>query len=167
MAGSRSSAREREITLSPYFPATPTCSPLGFLSTTSSSLGTSGLNPSCRSNSGLVPREGNHWLGLFEIVGRVCDDPYRPFDITADLVLEALQESLDYYVPVRLSSYDVHGLVAESPAHAPTDYWVRLYVLASPGGEVYRRIGARLLQECILCRMLMVHPGPNICAAHA
>jgi hypothetical protein len=74
---------------------------------------------------------------------------------------------VDYYVPVRLSSYDVHELVAESPTLPPTDYWVRLYVLASPGGEVYRRIGARLLQECILCRTLMVHPGPNICAAHA
>ncbi|KAJ7254753.1 hypothetical protein C8J57DRAFT_1346580 [Mycena rebaudengoi] len=115
----------------------------------------------------LWAREDNDWLGIFEIAGAIYDDPYRPFDVTADLVLEAMQESVDYYVPVRLSSYDVQDPGAESPTQPPADYWVRQYVLTSPGGEVYRQIGARFLQECLVCRTHIVHPGPNICAGHA
>ncbi|KAJ7458073.1 hypothetical protein FB451DRAFT_1273654 [Mycena latifolia] len=100
-------------------------------------------------------------LGVFEIPPEVCDDPLRPFTITAHLVLEGMLKSVAAHRTVglmsRVATHSVGGI----------DYLVKHFELvALPERIPIRQIAARWVKQCLYCATILAHPGPAGCAAH-
>jgi hypothetical protein len=103
-------------------------------------------------------------LGVFEVPPEIWDDPYRTFLIGADLVIDAMIQS----VKARSAKFVLIAKYVEHPVwDGAQHYRVQTVTLMNAsdwrGG---RQVSVRYMQECLRCKALVPYPGPDICPQH-
>ncbi|KAJ7766191.1 hypothetical protein B0H16DRAFT_1883000 [Mycena metata] len=106
-------------------------------------------------------KSGECILGAFEIPREVYAHPLRSFPITAQLVLEAMRDSVASACAVGLNTELLRRVTPDGPVAEQHFHFMKM-----PEWEFLREVAVYRMQDCRECGMPLPHPGPDFCAAH-